>query len=441
VPKTIHALIAHPTEPRVLLTPSLGGALALPAFSIDVPRGQDPDRTIASAVRAGLGLNTRLLRWRVDAESDGLCLLESTDPAWRPPPPARWAGSIDLQKLRLTLPDHASRLQRWLTEEESGDIPIERPPWQRRGWLPEISRWITAQLDLLSTTAAGPIEQIRAWSLSCVLRVPTAAGDLYVKSVPPFFSAEGTITAALAARFPMHVPTPLAINPATGWILLPSIEGEYLYRRGIERWEDAVRLLAAMQRAVAPDTVALLRAGIADRRLTVLKAGIPQLLNDEHATAPLTPDEQAELRALIPSLLAMCDALAAYPIPETLLHGDFHQANVFDTGDHLTIFDWTDACLGHPFLDLPVFIETIREEHRSDYEPRLWNAYLDCWPEIPRSERDTVRRLAITVGAVHHAISYHQLDRTLEPDARCELLDGTARWLRRILTATRSDPG
>ena len=65
----------------------------------------------------------------------------------------------------------------------------------------------------------------------------------------------------------------------------------------------------------------------------------------------------------LPQLHDLIGHLAAGPLPETLVHGDFHPWNVQRDGDRLVIFDWSDACWGHPFFDVP----TVTQPHgRSD---------------------------------------------------------------------------
>src|SRR6185369_5650980 len=73
--------------------------------------------------------------------------------------------------------------------------------------------------------AAGPVEQVRTWVLSAVLRTPTPTGYVYLKASPrmPLFADEAEATAALAARFPGRVPTPLAVDAGRGWLALADV--------------------------------------------------------------------------------------------------------------------------------------------------------------------------------------------------------------------------
>ena len=51
--------------------------------------------------------------------------------------------------------------------------------------------------------AAGRPEQIRTWNLSSLWRLPSSAGTLWLKVVPPFFAHEGRLLETLAGH-----PTP-----------------------------------------------------------------------------------------------------------------------------------------------------------------------------------------------------------------------------------------
>ena len=75
----------------------------------------------------------------------------------------------------------------------------------------------------------------------------------------------------------------------------------------------------------------------------------------------ITPDELARLRTAIPALQERCTVLGRYNLPDCLVHGDLHLGNVARNGDSYQIFDWSDSCIAHPFVDMiePYFSTTI----------------------------------------------------------------------------------
>ena len=156
----------------------------------------------------------------------------------------------------------------------------------------------------------------------------------------------------LAGRFPGYVPAPLAVEPERGWFLLPEFDDLLGWDPPLEVHEELFRRYAGLQRRSAGLTAELLADGCLDRRLDVLEAQVDPLLDDPDAVARLMPDEVAELRRLAPALKDACRRLAACGIPDTLVHGDLHPGNVARLDGELAYFDWTDACIAHPFFDL-----------------------------------------------------------------------------------------
>jgi Ser/Thr protein kinase RdoA (MazF antagonist) len=156
---------------------------------------------------------------------------------------------------------------------------------------------------------------------------------------------------------------------------------------------------------------------------------IDPLLADPIACDGLTGIETRQLRGLAPRLRAMCAELAAYQIPQTLVHGDLHGDNVAARDGHTLVFDWTDACLSHPFFDL---MTTLFADEAT--QTQLWRAYLDCFSEYEPPERLLAAwALARPLCALHHAVSYQSITANLEPRTRGEFAGDTIGWLRRVL--------
>ena len=60
------------------------------------------------------------------------------------------------------------------------------------------------------------------------------------------------------------------------------------------------------------------------------------------------PEGRAQNRRLeiilMPKIEEACEQLRSGPVPQTLMHGDFHAGNIALTEKGYIIFDWTDAC-------------------------------------------------------------------------------------------------
>ena len=145
------------------------------------------------------------------------------------------------------------------------------------------------------------------------------------------------------------------------------------------------------------------------------------------------------LAAAVPRLRAACAELAGLAVPPSLVHGDLHLANVAKGPRGYLFFDWTDACVAHPFLDLPTmrrgsaFAED-DDEDEAELRERLRAAYLPEWASFePPARLARAWELAAPLGALHQAVSYRSMAAGLRPPVDPHLAQSTAWWLRRVL--------
>ena len=96
-----------------------------------------------------------------------------------------------------------------------------RPPWYEDGWRDSAVEWIRAALAARGREVLDEIEDVRTWSLSCVLRAPTNVGPAYFKVGVdlPLFADEPRLARRLGELFPGHVPEVIAIDGERGWML------------------------------------------------------------------------------------------------------------------------------------------------------------------------------------------------------------------------------
>ena len=275
---------------------------------------------------------------------------------------------------------------------------------------------------------------MKHWSISSILRVRTDDPNLYFKAPArlPLFVREAAVTARLAERFPGYVPVPLALEPERDWMLLPELE-LVSWGAPLETRCEMLRRFAGLQRQAAGLTDERLTDGCLDRRLGVLETQLEPLVEDPRAVARLTSEETAELRRLAPTFKEVCRRLDGLAIPATLVHGDLHLGNVARSEGELVYFDWTDACIAHPFIDLLSFQW---EKDESKREAML-DAYLEPWDgaETPERIREAVA-LAAVVIPLHHAVSYQTIVAGIEPVAQSKL-DATHTFLREALVRAR----
>ena len=314
------------------------------------------------------------------------------------------------------------------------------PPWTMPDWYDEALPWIDEHL-----TRIGRTTQVRSWGLSNVLRVPTADGDVYFKALahsttitparpdalPFLFAHEPRFLRMLSDEHPGAVPAPLAIDEKRAWMLLPDLGSPLADEPDIAVWTEALRGHARLQRWYANEPERLLEFGCVDRRLAVLEAELDRLLGPNPATDRLEPAERAQLPRRAEQLRAAITELAAIGVPETLLHGDLHPRNVAVRDGRVLAFDWTDAALSHPFLDLVTFVD---ERSPISADPRVTDAYLAEWEEYA-SPAEVRRALALAqeLGALHQIMTYLHLPDQLSGPSRESMQRGAVWWLRQLL--------
>jgi hypothetical protein len=198
----------------------------------------------------------------------------------------------------------------------------------------------------------------------------------------------------------------------------------------VEQRKDVISQFAGLQQRSAKDISTLLKIGCLDRRLETLSGGFDKLLNSPEVNEALMENEIEELAGIGPWLSRLGRRLKEYNLPETLVHGDLHGDNVAMGDSQLVFFDWTDACIAHPFFDvLDIFLEKDEAVYRL-----LRDYYLSQWIGYETMDRlQEAWKLASVLAALHHAISYQTIVANIEPAARHELDWGVAFWLRRAL--------
>ncbi len=183
--------------------------------------------------------------------------------------------------------------------------------------------WIHAALEHHGLWATGPIMQPHEFPWSTVLRVPTAAGDIYFKAPAPNLRHEAALTRALTQYEPDCVLPLLAVDAERGWMLMP--DGGTRLREVVRPSRDAAAWLpvlpryAELQMAMAEHVDELLALGVPDRRLATLPGQYARLLEDHEVLRidrqpGLSTAQYRRLQELAPRIEELCAELA---IPAT----------------------------------------------------------------------------------------------------------------------------
>src|SRR4051794_23288793 len=175
------------------------------------------------------------------------------------------------------------------------------------------------------------IEATQVWQLSAVFRIHTISGDVFFKSSTHLAHSadEPRLTALLARLYPIDIPSVIAIDAERGWMIIGDVGANLRTPPNFQLWHKALMRLVELQRDSRRHLDSLLASGCPDGRPTCLEAQIDQVLANQAMLSGLEADEIARLRSLAPLLHRNNRALgqAAFE-PATLVHGDFHGANI-----------------------------------------------------------------------------------------------------------------
>jgi hypothetical protein len=270
----IRWVVAHQTEPKVLVD-RRDGAQALPVAERPGRLWSGDPTAVLPSLDELLGAEAVLLgRLEEDEDPAATCpratLLAVPRAAAPPPAGMAWLGAGDL----AAADGDAALAARVAGELARGGPGAAVQPWAARGWFDQAAAWLAAATERAGRPLTGPVRQVRVWELSCLLRAPTAAGDVWLKAniASPLFANEGVVMRALAGLLGDPVPAPLAVDAGRGWMVLPDFGGPVGWEVPDQVAEEVAGAFARLQVRAAGQVGPLLRAGCHDRRLEHLAA-------------------------------------------------------------------------------------------------------------------------------------------------------------------------
>jgi Ser/Thr protein kinase RdoA (MazF antagonist) len=196
-------------------------------------------------------------------------------------------------------------------------------------------------------------------------------------------------------------------------------------------WELGLDALAGLQQEWLGRTDDLLATGAELRPLRQLADWVNGTPLDADFMGRLAPEARDAWLASMPAMVDACTSLDRIGPGVSLMHGDFHPWNVVAGQDGTRIFDWTDAAVAHPFLDLVTYIMRTDDLALRRY---LLQRYLGLWSKyLSSDDLQAAGQLALVVGALYQAYTYSPLIPTVMPDDLAQLRDGDVHWLQRAL--------
>lgn len=445
-----HVLLLHPTEAKVLIIVNSNQDYFLPQIKINQRVWSEDFDLIKNSIEQEFGTAVNVLHYaefkinKKQKEFQGIYVLEPNNPS-EEINNGIWCDSETLANISFPDSEQKSIVETYLKELETGNVPQLRPPWARIGWYDKATNWINQELAKIECQQLTPIECVKNWSISCVLKVKTTAGNLYLKqaSTLPLFCDEPVVTQELASLFPNNIPKIISINREHHWLLLQDFGEPIGDKVSLEIKQNIYCLLAQIQIKSIENCDRLLAIGCLDRRLKCLQSQIDPLIENAASLPELSREEISQLQSLAPTLKNLCLELGSYNIPETLVHGDLHLGNVaVDKGNYI-LFDWTDSCITHPFFDLfDLFFTRSRKSWLKPFNTfwkqhslsSLRDTYLSQWLEYESPERLLKAwEIAKPLCALHHSVTYQYIIATLEPRTKHELSRALPNFLREVI--------
>ena len=321
--------------------------------------------------------------------------------------------------------------RRWRWRAAAMMPPLhQRPSWQRPGWMTRSVAELQTGLSRLGLQIVGPPVQSRHTALTAMVTMPTSNGLVWLKETHPLFAHEPVVISWLAAAMPRCVPRVLLDNG--GW--WATAEFPHPASRPAESHLAALARLqiAALERG------SLGAIGIPTRSPPEIAEEIAGIVEWPRAADVGT---RGRLRQLMPRLMEICEQAASSPIPASVVHGDFHRGNTRWTARGWLIYDWTDACLSHPFVDLAhtIWDDDIRQRNRQI------NQFLDEWSKVVSAPViHSAVAAAPTISAAFQTASYARIVRAVDSEGSLEptMLQVRSRlnlWTQRLVHALETD--
>jgi hypothetical protein len=308
----------------------------------------------------------------------------------------------------------------------------------------ELEHWLDAACLGAQVERTGAIELLHDHLTAALYRFPTDQGWLYLKIPAANFRYEAALTAKLAELAPHNAISLVATEPEAGWLLMRDFG--LTLRKQLEadkpntdwgRWAEMLRQFARLQQAVIPSLPEIAALGVESRRLTELPRQFEALVADREILLVGQPNGISEevwqtYRAFAPQVSQLCEALAAFEVPETIHHDDFHTNNVASDGDDYLFFDWAESFIAHPFYSLKMslrYAQFVFDAPNAVLD-ELRDAYLEQWQDY--GSLSQLREAYVTANQLAklcRALTWAQLLRTIPAEQRGEDADSAVYWL------------
>ncbi len=263
----------------------------------------------------------------------------------------------------------------------------DRGPFSRVGWIEEAQAWIRESVIDREVEFNGNVQQLCAGRSSALVRFETMDGSAYwLKATSGRNTHELPTTRFLSRYCPQCLPPFIAArNDWNAWVTEEA--GQPLYGAlSCNAFEQATQCLAELQITSAAHVEDLLDCGCFDQRMPVLRAHLPaamQYLKDAMARQTSTKVPRLstirlhELGGLIEEATFALEALG---VPDALVHNDLNPGNILVDGTRAVFTDWSEACIGCPFLTFRhLQVQALEADETQTWARRIREIYKNHW--------------------------------------------------------------
>jgi aminoglycoside phosphotransferase (APT) family kinase protein len=309
------------------------------------------------------------------------------------------------------------------------ELPAGRPDWFRTSWYAEVEAWVDDQLSALGRRRTGPATPRKVWSMSAVVRIPADPAPVWLKAACRHFHAEPALTRLVGEMLPEHAPVVIATDDDRGWVLTEDMPGadEDAAPEGVG--PEAARIMATLQLRSLDHLADIHAAAVPRRDLARTGQQLDEILAGSLELGELTDEEIAAARGVRDRAHDVLAELASLGIPDTLVHGDFHNGNVAHDGDSVVLYDWSDAAVSHPFLDVVLLGSRLPEAERVATR----DAYAEVWrAAYPALDTARALELADDANTIYQMVTFEQIQRAQEEASTWEMHGVVAQMLRTL---------
>src|SRR5215813_11230140 len=125
------------------------------------------------------------------------------------------------------------------------------------------------------------------WTMSWYHPSPRSGTGVFPVSYAREPSREAVVVQELAARYPAHMPLPVAVDPHQNWLLLADVGPDLRGTPDSQVWAEALYTFGRLQRATATQVDDLLGLDCRDRRLDTMIAHLETLVQDAEVAVQL----------------------------------------------------------------------------------------------------------------------------------------------------------